>query len=155
MKDEGKGILLFNGHKHMLTQVNAKARNAPLIELDEKDIDLDNALAVRYGHYTPHEQELVIFYKHDNRMLVLLGRDLIQKTLAAGHKKFQGRLVSTPALKATRILVEAPQVDAPAPETRLPNPSGFENRPRIVDTRQRSDTRYEAPHRTFTPRPSR
>lgn len=140
MNEAGKSFLKFNGHVHHLNQVVAKARTAPTITVAKGDIHLDEGLPVGYSNYTSDETELIIFYKHDGRYLVLLGRELVRKAMSNGHLEFIGRLMSSPMLKTTRVADQAPSTaNLMQPSEVRRNPAGFENRPHFKENRTSQD----------------
>lgn len=140
MKNAVQGFLQFNGHTHYMERLIAKAMGSPTITVQKGDIDLDGQLPVRYREYTSHTEELIIFYKHAGKTYILLGRQLVLETMKKGHTEFIGRLLSSPALKDTRVPTEAPVAPVQQPQqsfdaVKPPTPTGFENRPRMAQSR--------------------
>lgn len=161
--------LVFNGHRHKLPQVSGQASIPIRVPVDE--IEIDGEFPIEYRNVEQHEDK-VVFYKHNGKYLVLMGRDKvrpllpskeltdIEKALADKPKKksktlsanpgavIQGFLISTQALKSTRIIELKPEETAPpsipAPSSyprnnygRSATPEGFENRPRFQTDKPR------------------
>jgi hypothetical protein len=100
--------LMFKGIEHNLQSVLTTAASGPMItvklnEITPLDSDIpDNKVLIDPNNDAIHEANLV-FFKHQGSYLVLAGRNLILRAKDKKQTEISGRLLSSPALKKTRI----------------------------------------------------
>lgn len=109
--DWSKTVLSFNGHEYHLAQLLKTAATGPKIEVkfDEIDLGPKDQLSpeLKPLDMAIHE-ESVVFVKHDNKYICLAGRNRIHRAKDKGDTVVKGNLLSTPALKKSRIVKDAP-----------------------------------------------
>jgi hypothetical protein len=109
-----KTKLIFNGHEYQLLTLLKTAAAGPKVEVALADIDLepkgDLSPELHPGNVEIHEENVVLF-KHNNKYIVLAGRGRVQRAHTNKLTVVKGNLLSTPALKKSRIVKDV----APAP----------------------------------------
>lgn len=106
--------LVFNKHEHNADRLIVAAGGGPLVKVEIKDLVIDQTVITPFE---PNNTLTPIFYKHANKWHLLIGKVALAKAIDKEYVVLEGRLLSTPALKTSRIVVPSP--DAPvAPSTR-------------------------------------
>lgn len=114
MEEISKVILTFKDQQYSLTKVMAKAGSGGIATIDAKEINVsDEALnMVQLSHICPSfHGGSISFFKLEGKYIVFGGRDQVLRDLANGKTQIAGHILSSPALKAARIV----QYEAPAP----------------------------------------
>jgi hypothetical protein len=131
-----KPVMMFGGVAHYLDQVLAAAKAGPLIEMNIDDANLKTIQQTppnELVEFIPPQPELnngeVIVFKQNSLYTIFTGKDKVWERLHGnGSQIMKVRLISTPALKKTRV---PDPVAEYIPATIPPKPydSAFANRP--------------------------
>lgn len=128
MPENEKGnLLVFQEKKHSLTKFLAVAGDAPLIEVKHEEVSLEpkNAVVNFPGMDPVAVPKVVTVFKFEGKMIILTGH--AEALSKIGKKEnFKAKLISTPALKKSRIQ----EPDPLANQGSIQASNDFVNRPR-------------------------
>lgn len=158
-------VLTLNGHEHDLAKLLDLAAQGPLITVDLKDVDLDPTpeTAVTLSHEPNGWQtDDPIFFKYQNKFIPLRGAAGIRQLNSKGLASVKGRLLSTPALKKSRLVdPSAIEPDPSWDRQRAPwqdslnkrSDSGYRDRgPRTTSGDSLRTRGHSSPHRSGNPK---
>lgn len=113
--------LVFNGHTHYVVGVLGSVSSSERVgiaiadtQIDEpSELDLVSKVAIPLPKTAPTEGIIgdrveILVYKHNNRFYVLAGHDRVRFYRAEGKTHYKAKIVSSPALKKTRVIEQAP-----------------------------------------------
>ena len=118
MEDISKVILTFKDQQYSLLKAKSKADAGPPATIAVTDIDAsEKALAlIKLSEDCPKfHGGSISFFKHEGKYIIFGGRDQALRDIANGKTHIAGHVLSSPALKATRIekpLAETAKVEA-------------------------------------------
>ena len=124
-----KAVLNFNNNQYDLASAINQAASGPNITINSDELDLVSKEAQAIQVIQPSngpdiKSNTVVLYKYNGKYLVLVGRDYIE-TLLPLSKTIKGHLISTPALKRTRIPTAAELARSEAAEEEQAQASRF------------------------------
>jgi hypothetical protein len=137
-------ILIFNGHRHAADKVLGKA-SIP-VEVAYKDINDDLKLVGldNVGDVSPYYSGTTVFIKFEGKFVPLLGRSRVLTNTTDPERLIKGLLITSVALKATRIDTYSPA--APAGPVTLKTPTeGI----RLGEPEARPPRRYETQQHSY------
>lgn len=107
MKNTYKGLFKFRGHEYNLEQLMSLYAQLPEVDVKVIEMNLSSRpeYEVEYSADVAQQMgDIVIFYKLEGKYIPLFGEDTFLDMVAAGSSVIKGRLISTPALKKSRIV---------------------------------------------------